>query len=144
MWDSRTAANRIQGWFGKLFHEPVRGCLRDGYDTGHLIDSIAQNKAKAAIPPRSCWKTQRDYDKQRYKERNRVERFFNKLKRFRRVATRYDKLPDNFIGFVKSAAIAIWLKELNGHDSLAGDGLTGCNNVRARRRVSPSCRHGRQ
>jgi putative transposase len=45
-----------------------------------------------------------------YKERNRIERFFNKLKRFRRVATRYDKLLANFIGFVKLAAIAIWLK----------------------------------
>ena len=81
-----------------------------GYDAGHLIDAIVQNKAEAVIPPRSCWKAQRDYDKELYKERNRVERFFNKLKQFRRVATRYDKLLDNFMGFVKIAAIAIWLK----------------------------------
>jgi hypothetical protein len=39
-----------------------------------------------------------------------LERFFNKLKQFRRLATRYDKLLDNFMGFVKLAAIAIWLK----------------------------------
>ena len=39
-----------------------------------------------------------------------IERFFNKLKQFRRVATRYDKLLANFMGFVKLAAIAIWLK----------------------------------
>jgi len=45
-----------------------------------------------------------------YKERNIIERFFNKLKKFRRVATRYDKLLVNFMGFVKLAAIAIWLK----------------------------------
>jgi transposase len=45
-----------------------------------------------------------------YKERNIIERFFNKLKQFRRVATRYDKLLVNFMGFVKLAAIAIWLK----------------------------------
>ena len=45
-----------------------------------------------------------------YKERNIIERFFNKLKQFRRVATRYDKLLANFMGFVKLAAIAIWLK----------------------------------
>jgi len=38
-----------------------------------------------------------------YKERNLIERFFNKLKQFRRVATRYDKLLDNFMGFVKIA-----------------------------------------
>lgn len=42
--------------------------------------------------------------------RNRIERFFNKLKQFRRVAIRYDKLLANFMGFVKLAAIAIWLK----------------------------------
>jgi ABC-type polar amino acid transport system ATPase subunit len=45
-----------------------------------------------------------------YKERNIIERFFNKLKQFRRVATRYDKLLANFMGFVKLAAIAVWLK----------------------------------
>jgi putative transposase len=52
----------------------------------------------------------RDYDADLYKERNRIERFFNKLKQFRRVATRYDKLLSNFMGFVKLAAIAIWIK----------------------------------
>ena len=52
----------------------------------------------------------RPYDAELYKERNIIERFFNKLKQFRRVATRYDKLLDNFMGFVKLAAIAIWLK----------------------------------
>ena len=53
---------------------------------------------------------QRAYDTDLYKERNIIERFFNKLKQFRRVATRYDKLLANFMGFVKLAAIAIWLK----------------------------------
>jgi putative transposase len=81
-----------------------------GYDAGQLIETIGQRKAQAVIPPRSCWKKQRHYDVDLYKERNLVERFFNKLKQFRRVATRYDKLLDNFMGFVKIAAIAIWLK----------------------------------
>jgi len=45
-----------------------------------------------------------------HQERNIIERFFNELKQFRRVATRYDKLLVNFMGFVKLAAIAIWLK----------------------------------
>ena len=53
---------------------------------------------------------QRPYDIELYKERNIIERFFNKLKQFRRVATRYDKLLVNFMGFVKLAAIAIWLR----------------------------------
>jgi transposase len=58
------------------------------------------------------------YDAELYKERNVIERFFNKLKHFRRVATRYDKLLANFMGFVKLAAIAIWLKWLNRHQVL--------------------------
>lgn len=89
-----------------------------GYDAGHLIDAIVKRKAEAVIPQRNCWKTDRAYGADLYKERNRIERFFNKLKQFRRVATRYDKLLANFMGFVKIAAIAIWLKELNGHYSL--------------------------
>jgi putative transposase len=62
------------------------------------------------IPPRRNRKLQRPYDLSLYKERNMIERFFNKLKQFRRVATRYDKLLVNFMGFVKLAAIAIWLR----------------------------------
>lgn len=62
------------------------------------------------IPPKRNRKFQRPYDIDLYKERNRIERFFNKLKQFRRVATRYDKLLVNFMGFVKLAAIAIWIR----------------------------------
>jgi putative transposase len=81
-----------------------------GYDADHLIDAIEKSGAEAVIPPRDGRKLKRSYDVDLYKERNRVERFFNRLKQFRRVATRYDKLLDNFMGFVKIAAIALWLK----------------------------------
>ena len=81
-----------------------------GYDADHLCDKINQAGADVVIPPRRNRKTQRAYDTELYKERNHVERFFAKLKQFRRVATRYDKLLVNFMGFVKLAAIAIWLK----------------------------------
>ena len=53
---------------------------------------------------------QRSVAPELYRRRNLVERFFCKLKQFRRVATRYDKLLVNFMGFVKLAAVAIWLK----------------------------------
>ena len=49
------------------------------------------------IPPKRNRTFKRAYDVELYKERNIIERFFNKLKQFRRVATRYDKLLDNFI-----------------------------------------------
>jgi putative transposase len=81
-----------------------------GYDADHLVNSIAESGAEIVIPPKRNRKVQRDYDRDLYKERNRIERFFNKLKQFRRVATRYDKLLANFMGFVKLAAIAIWLR----------------------------------
>ena len=81
-----------------------------GYDANHLIDSIDAVGARVVIPPKRNRNEQRQYDADLYKERNIIERFFNKLKQFRRIATRYDKLLANFIGFVKLAAIAIWLR----------------------------------
>jgi len=81
-----------------------------GYDADHLVEHIARTGAKVVIPPKRNRKVQRSCDAELYKERNIIERFFNKLKHFRRVATRYDKLLANFMGFVKLAAIAIWLR----------------------------------
>jgi putative transposase len=81
-----------------------------GYDADHLCDAVAEAGAEVVIPPKRNRKAQRSYDADLYKERNRIERFFSKLKHFRRVATRYDKLLANYMGFVKLAAIAIWLR----------------------------------
>lgn len=81
-----------------------------GYDANHLHDKIVEQNSQIVIPPKRNRKIQREYDVELYKERNLIERFFNKLKQFRRVATRYDKLLANFMGFVKLAAISIWLK----------------------------------
>jgi putative transposase len=50
------------------------------------------------------------YDKEQYKQRNKVERLFNKMKQFRRVATRYEKLTATFLGFVILALIVIMLR----------------------------------
>ena len=66
--------------------------------------SYRRHSAKAK-PKRSA-----SYDASLYKKHNIIERFLSKLKQFRRVATRYDKLLVNFVGFVKLAAIAIWLR----------------------------------
>ena len=81
-----------------------------GYDADHLASRIISTGAEVVIPPKRNRKVQRSYDAELYKERNQIERFFNKLKQSRRVATRYDKLLANFMGFVKLAAIAIWLR----------------------------------
>jgi len=67
-------------------------------------------RADAVIPSRSNRKAPRSYDKALYRERNLAERFFNKLKQFRRVATRYDKLLPNYKGLVQLAAVVILLR----------------------------------
>lgn len=81
-----------------------------GYDADAVREKIKAQGGKPVIPPRRNRKTPHAYDADLYKERNKVERFFSKLKQFRRVATRYDKLLANFMGFVKLAAIVIWLR----------------------------------
>lgn len=81
-----------------------------GYDSSQLIDYIYDRGGEPAIPSRKGAKFQRRCDWWLYKERHLVEKFFLKLKAFRRIATRYDKLPFTFLGFICLASILIWLK----------------------------------
>ncbi len=90
--------------------EPEVVIADKGYDANHLRKAVLKTKAEPVIPSKSNHRTQIAYDKALYKERNLIERFFNKLKQFRRVATRYDKLLANYRGFVILAAVAILLK----------------------------------
>ncbi len=71
-----------------------------GYDAQTLIDSIQAMGALAVIPPKSNRLVQRSYDRHLYKQRNLVERFFNRIKHFRRVATRYEKLQRHYLSFL--------------------------------------------
>ena len=81
-----------------------------GYDSNDFIEIIEKTGAMAVIPPRSHRKTPRPYDKHIYKERNLVERFFMKIKAFRRVATRYERLERNYNAMLHIAAMTLWLK----------------------------------
>lgn len=90
--------------------EPDAVIADEGYGADHLRQAVLDAGAEPVMPPRSNRKAQRGYDEALYKERNLVERFFNKLEPFRRVATRYDKLLANYEGFVQPAAIAILLR----------------------------------
>ena len=81
-----------------------------GYDADYMVQAAKDIEAEAVIPSRARRKTAREYDKELYKERNLIERMFNKLKHFRRVATRYDKLDISYLGFVSLAGIYLWLK----------------------------------
>ena len=74
-----------------------------------MIETIEASGAQAIIPPRRNRTTQRKTDWHCYKARNLVERFFNRLKQFRRLATRYDKLASRFLAFLHLACAYIWL-----------------------------------
>ena len=80
------------------------------YDADPLFQKIIDQGGDPVIPPRRHRKRQHAYDKALYRERNRVENFFKRIKHCRRIATRYDKLAETFMGFVVLAAIMIWLK----------------------------------
>lgn len=81
-----------------------------GYDSDRFRASIAQVGAEAVIPSNRSRSQVIPYDKHVYEDRNLVERFFNKIKHCRRVATRYDKLAANYLAFVQLASIRLWLR----------------------------------
>ena len=88
---------------------PERVIADKGYDADSFIDKIRSLGAEPVIPPRSNRVEQREYDRHWYKNRNLVERFFNRIKQFRRIATRYEKLDRNFMAMIDIACICIWL-----------------------------------
>ena len=80
------------------------------YDADKLFQKAIDQGGDPVVPPKRNRKRQHAYDKAIYKERNRVERFFNRIKQCRRIATRYDKLAETFMGFVILASIMLWLR----------------------------------
>ena len=79
------------------------------YDADPLINSLTEREITPVIPPKSNRKTKRDCDFALYRERNLIERFFNKIKHFRAIATRYDKLARNFLAAVQLVSAIILL-----------------------------------
>ena len=79
------------------------------YDADPLIERLAERQVTPVIPPKSNRKTKRDCDFALYRERNLIERFFNKIKHFRAIATQYDKLATNFLAAVRLVSAIILL-----------------------------------
>ncbi len=82
------------------------------YDTNAIRDLAADRGAWANIPPRSIRKGTFAFSTWVYRQRNLVERFFNRVKQFRGLATRYDRNPENYLAALKLAAVRIWLAEI--------------------------------
>lgn len=81
-----------------------------GYDSKAFLQAIAAQAAEANIPARKSRIEPRAYDAHLYKERHLVECFINKIKWFRRIFTRYDKLARRYTAFLHFAATLIWLR----------------------------------
>ena len=81
-----------------------------GYDSNAVLELINGSGAIASIPSCSRRVIKRSIDPAIYRQRNLVERFFCKLKQFRRVATRFDKLARNFLAAVAPASTRLWLR----------------------------------
>ena len=80
-----------------------------GYDSDRLIETLQERSITPVIPSKANRKAQRDTDFALYRERNLVERFFNKLKNYRGIATRFDKLATTFLAGVLLVCVILWL-----------------------------------
>lgn len=90
-------------------YQPAAVLADKGYDSDALVQTITARGAAAVIPSKRNRTAPRAYDQDTYKERNQVERFMNRIKHYRRVATRYEKTAHNFLGFVYVASIMVLL-----------------------------------
>ena len=80
-----------------------------GYDSSDFVQLIENLGGTTVIPPRSNIRNPRGYAKGMYKCRNLVERFFNRMKQFRRFATRYEKTAKSFLSLVHFVAVFVWI-----------------------------------
>ena len=93
---------------GLIADMPCASLVADkGYDANALVMSIEASGAQAVIPPRSNRIAPRQYDRCAYRARNLIERFFNRIKHYRRIATRYDKLACSYMAFVRIVCAVI-------------------------------------
>lgn len=80
-----------------------------GYDGDAVREALLHVGILPVIPPKSNRRSPAKCDYRAYKDRNHIERMLNKLKQFRRIATRYDKTARSFLGFLCLAAAKLWL-----------------------------------
>jgi len=90
---------------------PFENLLADkGYDSDKFRTAIAERGAEAVIPSNRSRSQAIPHDKELYKERNLVERFINKIKHYRRIATRYEKTALSYLSMLSLVGAMIWLR----------------------------------
>ena len=98
--------------FAQVPPEPslTHAIMDKGYDSDGIREQLVAHDIVPVVPPKSNRRAPRDYDKALYKLREKVERFFNNLKQFRRIATRYEKLSQTFLALLHLVAAWIIIK----------------------------------
>ena len=81
-----------------------------GYSAAHFIEFLLDRGLEAVIPPHQRANVLREYDRWLYRERHLVECLINKIKHFRRIFSRFDKLAKNYLSFIYFASTLIWLR----------------------------------
>jgi transposase len=90
-------------------HQPSTVIADKAYDADAFLELVSARDAEAVIPPTKIRTVQRRYSRRKYKQRNLIERFINRLKHYRRVATRYEKTARNFLSFTHLATTLVAL-----------------------------------
>lgn len=105
-------AHDVHG-FGPLFRMisgKVKALLADrGYDVDAIRAEIAFQGIQAVIPAKRGRRNPAAHDRDKYRLRSRIEQLFSKLKNWRRIATRYDKTKESYLGFVSLASALLWI-----------------------------------
>ena len=91
-----------------------------GYDSDDIRNDLADRGIEPVIPARSNRKTTIEYDREAYKRRNLIERCVNRLKQFRRIATRYEKTARAYLSMLSIAAARLWIKTVRNDDHRVG------------------------
>jgi len=102
--DITQAANLIDGF-------DYEALIADkGYDADELLASVTAKGREAVIPPKKNRLIEREYDRHMYRERHLIECFINKIKHYRRVFSRFEKLSKNYAGFLSFVSTLVWLR----------------------------------
>jgi transposase len=90
--------------------EPQALIADKGYDADHLLEAVRAKGILAVIPPKKHRLVHREYDRHLYRERHLIECFINKIKHYRRVFSRFEKLSKNYLGFLSFVSALVWLR----------------------------------
>jgi transposase len=113
--DSKAFATLMgSGWIKRLGRgrprlKPDRLAADKAYSSGVIRSALRRRGIQPVIPTKSNERPDPSFDRDAYRERNRIERLINKLKQFRRIATRYEKRAVNYLAMITIAAILLWL-----------------------------------